>query len=79
MLCCRAKVYPGRAGTPWKRNFACVCVTGRRDGARGRGTRRGRATDTAGSRAVECVCYGSTRRGTRTGQQTDTAGATRSR
>eukprot|EP00966_Prymnesium_polylepis_P133825 3093624-Prymnesium_polylepis.1 len=32
---------------------ACACVTGRRDVARGRGTRRGHATDTAGPRAVE--------------------------
>eukprot|EP00966_Prymnesium_polylepis_P291047 6721991-Prymnesium_polylepis.1 len=30
---------------------ACVCVTGRRDEARGRVTCRGRATDTAGPRA----------------------------
>ena len=40
-------------GTPCGCRDVCVCVTGRRDEALGRGTRRGRATDTAGPRAVE--------------------------
>eukprot|EP00966_Prymnesium_polylepis_P074530 1729887-Prymnesium_polylepis.1 len=37
---------------------SATCVTGRRDEARGRGTRRRRATDTAGPRAVEYTGIG---------------------
>jgi hypothetical protein len=47
----RTGILPAQDTGSRRMRKACVCVTGRRDEARGRGTRRGRATDTA-----VCVC-----------------------